>query len=526
MLRPLTTAFAESRIDRRRLIKAASAMAAAAIATPLTSRIAIGSPRFTTNPFALGVASGDPIADGFVLWTRLAPDALNGGGMPPESYAVRWEVARDERFLDIVKRGETFAAPERGHAVHVDVSGIEPDRWYYYRFIAGGEASPIGRSRTFPAIGTPKDRLRFAFASCQHFGQGYYTAYQAMMGDGLDLIVHLGDYVYESDWGNKVRFHPPEPMTLDDYRNLHALYKSDPHLQAAHAWHPFAVTWDDHEVDNDYAGANSEDRLTVEQFLRRRAAAYQAYYEHMPLRAKARPVGPDMTLFTASHFGDLATFAILDNRQYRSDQACQGPEKFGGQLIENCAERDLEERAILGAPQERWLVGQLSRSPAKWKVIGQQMLMAQLDQKAGDGKAWWSDGWDGYPAARRRLLTQIADRKIANVVVIGGDLHSFWVTDLKRDFDDLSSPVVATEFVGTSVTSAGPDYDQFRAFLPENPHIKFFDSRPRGYGLVEVTPAQWRTELRTVSTVTEPEATVATLRSYVVESGVPGAQEA
>jgi alkaline phosphatase D len=347
-----------------------------------------------------------------------------------------------------------------------------------------------------------------------------------MMGDGLDLIVHLGDYVYESDWGNKVRFHPPEPTTLDDYRNLHALYKSDPHLQAAHAWHPFAVTWDDHEVDNDYAGANSEDRLTVEQFLRRRAAAYQAYYEHMPLRAKARPVGPDMTLFTASHFGDLATFAILDNRQYRSDQACQGPEKFGGQLIENCAERDLEERAILGAPQERWLVGQLSRSPAKWKVIGQQMLMAQLDQKAGDGKAWWSDGWDGYPAARRRLLTQIADRKIANVVVIGGDLHSFWVTDLKRDFDDLSSPVVATEFVGTSVTSAGPDYDQFRAFLPENPHIKFFDSRPRGYGLVEVTQAQWRTELRTVSTVTEPDATVATLRSYVVESDVPGAQEA
>jgi alkaline phosphatase D len=202
-------------LTRRRLLAAAGAMAATAIATPLRSKVAYGQPRFAAYPFALGVASGDPVADGFVLWTRLAPDPLNGGGMSPEAVPVRWEVAEDARFLDIVRRGETLAAPELGHSVHVDVAGLEPDRWYYYRFIAGGEVSPIGRTRTFPAIGTPTDRLRFAFASCQPYGQGYFTTYEAMMEDELDLIVHLGDYIYESDWGPKVRFHLPEPVSLE-----------------------------------------------------------------------------------------------------------------------------------------------------------------------------------------------------------------------------------------------------------------------------------------------------------------------
>ena len=289
--------------------------------------------------------------------------------------------------------------------MHVDVTGLEPDRWYYYRFIAGGEASPIGRARTFPPIGSPADRLRFAFASCQHYGQGYFTAYEAMMEDDLDLIVHLGDYIYESDWGPKVRFHLPEPISLEQYRNQHALYKSDRSLQAAHAWHPFAVTWDDHEVENDYAAEHAEDQIPVEDFLKRRAAAYQAYYEHMPLRPTARPIGPDMTLYTTLTFGDLASFMMLDNRQYRSDQACQGPERFGGQLVEDCAEREQEDRSMLGPEQERWLRGQLSDTRARWKVIGQQMLMAQLEQKQGEGEAWWSDGWDGYPAGRQRILS-------------------------------------------------------------------------------------------------------------------------
>jgi alkaline phosphatase D len=517
---------APGRLSRRRLLEAASAMAAAALAMPLASRVVRGQPRFAADPFALGVASGDPVADGFVLWTRLAPDPLNGGGLPPEALPVRWEVARDARFLDLARRGETLAAPELGHSVHVDITGLEPDRWYYYRFIAGGEVSPIGRARTFPPVGAPTGRLRFAFASCQHYGQGYFTAYDAMMEDDLDLIVHLGDYIYEGAWGPKVRFHLPEPMTLEQYRNLHALYKGDRSMQAAHAWHPFAVTWDDHEVDNDYAAEHSEDQMPAEAFLRRRAAAYQAYYEHMPLRPTARPIGPDMTLYTTLTFGDLASFAMLDNRQYRSDQACQGPERFGGQVIENCPEREQEDRSMFGPAQERWLRGQLSGTPARWKVIGQQMLMAQLEQKQGEGEAWWSDGWDGYPAARRRLLSQIAEQGIENMVVIGGDIHSFWVTDLKRDFRDPASPTLATEFVGTSVTSEGVPYDRFNGFLPENPHIRFFESRERGYVLAEVRPDLWRTDLRVVDTITKPEATARTLKVYAVEAGKAGAQEA
>jgi alkaline phosphatase D len=512
---------------RRRIVRAAATLAGAAVAAPLASRLAIGQPRFAGYPFTLGVASGDPVADGFVIWTRLAPAPLEGGGMPPEVVEVRWEVADDARFLDIVRRGVAIAAPELGHSVHADVTGLEPDRWYFYRFIAGGEASPTGRGRTFPAIDAPKDRLRFAFASCQHYGQGYFTAYDAMMADDLDLIVHLGDYIYESDWGPKVRFHLPEPTTLADYRNVHALYKSDQALQAAHAWHPFLVTWDDHEVDNDYAAGFPEDNGPVDAFLRRRAAAYQAYYEHMPLRRTARPIGPDMRLHTSSSFGDLATFLTLDNRQYRSNQACDGPGDFGGKVIEGCAERTAENRSMLGREQERWVMRELTGAAGtRWKVIAQQMLMAQLEQKAGEGEGWWSDGWDGYPAGRRRLLRHIAESEIADVVVFGGDIHSFWVTDLKADFADPASATVATEFVGTSVTSEGVPQEVFERFLGENPHIRFFDGRHRGYVRVEVTPGSWRTDLRAVSSVTAPHAAARTLRSFIVASGKAGAEAA
>ena len=518
--------FKNSNLTRRQLLRAARGMAGAALFAPLTSKLAIGHTRFNAYPFTLGVASGDPVADGFVLWTRLAPYPLDGGGMSKEAVPVRWEVASDQRFLKIVKRGDALAAPEFAHSVHVDVSGLDADRWYFYRFIAGGEASPIGRTRTFPAFGAPKDRLRFAFTSCQHFGQGHFTGYDGMMRDDLDLIVHLGDYIYESDWGAKVRFHRPEPVTLDDYRNQHALYKSDKHLQAAHAWHPFAVTWDDHEVDNDYAGENSEEQTPPEEFLKRRAAAYRAYYEHMPVRATARPDGPALKLSTTLTFGDLAEIYMLDTRQFRTDQACQGPEKFGGQRIENCSEREAAARTMLGDAQERWLFGKLRRSNTRWKTLAQSMLMAQVDQKKGDGEVWWSDGWDGYPAARQRLLSHLQDNKIENAVVIGGDVHSFFSNDLKLDFGNPDSKTVASEFVTTSMSSAGISYDMIASLLPENPHIRFFESRERGYTRVEVTPKQWRTDFRTVSTVLEPEATVATLKSYVVESGKAGVEQA
>lgn len=514
-------------LTRRALLRQAGILAATALSAPLLTRPVLGQPRLRDNPFKLGVASGDPLSDGFVIWTRLAPDPLNGGGMPAEGIEVRYEVANEPRFLEVVRRGISVALPEHGHAVHVEVEGLEPDRWYWYRFIAAGEASPIGRARTFPIVGASKDRLRFAFASCQHYGQGFFNAYDAMLEDDLDLMLHLGDYIYESNWGPKIRSHLAEPMTLEDYRSQHALYKADRSLQAAHAAYPFLVTWDDHEVDNDYAAQFSEQADPVESFLQRRAAAYQAYYEHMPLRRTARPVGPEMRLYTSSSFGDLAQFVTLDNRQYRSDQACQTPPNFGGQIIPaGCAERLADDRSMLGTEQERWVSRELNGAAAAWKVVAQQMLMAQFEQKAGEGEAWWSDAWDGYPAGRKRLLDHIAQRDIKDVVVLGGDIHSFWVTDLKADFGDPASATVATEFVGTSVTSEGVPYDTFAKFLPENPHIRFFESRERGYVRVEVTQEQWRTDLRALRTIAEPDATARTLGSWVVERGRPGAQPA
>ena len=520
-------------VDRRRLLREAALLAAASLVVPAGSRRVLGQPRLGDYPFKLGVASGDPLADGFVAWTRLAPDPLDeggGGGMPAEAVAVRWEVSRDPAFFQVVRRGHAAALPERGHAVHVEVGGLEPDRWYWYRFVAGGEASPIGRARTFPVLGSPKERLCFAFASCQHHGQGFFNAYAAMLEDDLDFVLHLGDYIYESDWGARVRPHLPEPRTLDDYRRHHALYKLDRDLQAAHAAYPFLVTWDDHEVENDYANGQSENGDPVEDFLRRRAAAYRAYYEHMPLRRTARPVGPEMRLHTSAGFGDLAHFILLDNRQHRSDQACGVPGALGGRLIPaGCAERAAEERTMLGTEQERWALRHLAgaASAAAWKVVAQQQLMAQLRQKAGGGEAaWWSEGWDGYPAARRRLLGHIAQRRLRDVVVLGGDIHSFWVTDLKADFSDPSSATVATEFVGTSVTSAGPPIEPLAAALPDNPHIRFFEGRERGYARVEATPALWRTDFRAVRTVARPDPGARTLNSWAVERGQAGAKPA
>ena len=345
-----------SRIGRRQLLRRSTAAALAAIATPIVSRPAIGQTRFFDYPFQLGIASGNPVADGMVLWTRLAPAPLDGGGMPNEVVPVDWAVANDEAMTDIVRQGTVLAAPEHGHAVHVPVQGLSPDRWYHYRFVAGSEASPVGRTRTFPVEGAPKDRMRFAFGSCQNYYQGYFNAYRQMVDDDLDLIFTLGDYIYENSWGTQVRWHLPEPYTLTQYRNHHALYKLDADLQRAHAMVPWAMTWDDHEVDNDYADVHQEDGDPVEAFTRRRAAAYKAYYEHMPLWPQSRPVDGALRLYTSLTFGDLAEFAVLDNRQYRSDQACQGPTDFGGQLVPStCAEVHDEARSMLGAGQEHWL---------------------------------------------------------------------------------------------------------------------------------------------------------------------------
>ena len=487
-------------------------------------------PRFHRDPFALGIASGYPQPDGIVLWTRLAPEPLEGGGMPQAAVEVGWEVAVDEAFRTIVRSGKEIAAVDWAHSVHIEVAGLDPARPYFYRFHAGDTVSPVGRTRTAPAAGAAAERLRFSFASCQQYEQSYYAAYRHMAADDLDLVVHLGDYIYESSWGrNHVRSHgAAEPITIEDYRNRYALYKSDPDLQAAHAAHPWIVTWDDHEVDNDYAADRSQDLDPPALFLRRRAAAYRAYYEHMPLPKWARPGGPDMQLYCRWAFGALAQFHVLDGRQYRSHQACPREGRGGSNVVaaEDCRERLNPERTLLGQKQERWLTDGLGASSARWNVIAQQTLMAQSDRRPGDGQAFWTDGWDGYPLARRRLLRVIEEERVTNPVVIGGDLHLSVVADLKTDFDDPRAPVVATEFVGTSISSQGWPRRRVEAWLAESPHIRYANPTRRGYTVAELSARRCLVSLRTLDDVRDPQSRIRTLRSFAVEDGKPGAQRA
>jgi alkaline phosphatase D len=277
-------------------------------------------------------------------------------------------------------------------------------------------------------------------------------------------------------------------------------------------------------VANDYADDRSQFAHPREWFLARRAAAYQAYYEHMPLRRQMVPFGPHLRLYHQAAFGGLVSFHMLDDRQFRSHQPCVEPGRGGATVVEDCQERLDPRLTMLGEAQERWLQTSLDRSRARWNVIGQQTIMAQIDRKPGAGRQFWTDGWDGYPVARRRLLEFLGTRKPANPVVIGGDVHSFWVTDLKPDFDDPASPVVATEIVGTSITSQfGVSQAHIDAQLADNPHVRFANGSRRGYTRVEITPARLQADLRAMRTVSTPRGEVDTLASFVVENGRPGA---
>jgi alkaline phosphatase D len=518
-------------IERRRFVTGLGGALAAAVLLPRLPRLPGAWAAPAAGPgggvFTLGVASGDPRPDRIVLWTRLAADPLGGGGMPPAAVPVRWELAGDDRFSHVVKKGVTSARPEHAHSLHVDVDGLEPDRWYWYRFATQDETSPVGRARTAPAPGSSPGRLRFAFASCQQYEHGFYTAYRHMADEDLDFAVHLGDYIYEDAAdayavpGGNVRHHAgPEATTLDGYRQRLAQYKTDPDLQAAHAAFPFVVTWDDHEVEDDYAGEIPEDSETHAAFRARRAAAYQAYWEHMPLSPARAPRGGALNLYRRLRFGRLAEFNVLDTRQYRTDQPCG--DRFGS----DCPGRTAPTQTITGATQERWLVDGLGRSGSRWNVIAQQVFMAQIDLVAGAERGFYVDGWDGYVASRDRLMGFLADRRPANPVVLTGDFHTNWVADLKANFDDPRSATVGTEFIGTSITSGGDGADSApyaEHVLAENGHLHFFNNQ-RGYVRCDVTPRRWQSDFRVVPYVQRPGAPISTRASFVVEDGVPGAR--
>jgi alkaline phosphatase D len=507
--------------SRRRFLSSVASVAALGAAPALLP--ARAQPRFARDPFSLGVASGYPTPDSCVLWTRLM------GDLDPAPIPVRWEVASDDSMRTLVASGTASAEPAWAHSVHVEPRGLAPDRWYWYRFRAGDAVSPIGRARTAPQADAVAGTLRLAVASCQQYEQGFFNAHRHIVADAPDLVAFVGDYIYESSWGgNHVRKHDGkgQPYTLGEYRSRHALYRGDRDLQACHAACPWIVTWDDHEVVNDYAGERAEGGRLNWPFLDRRTAAYRAFYEHMPLPARMRPQGTEMRIYTALDWGRLARFAILDDRQYRSFQACRQPGSRGAPALDvaYCAEFADPARTMLGPAQERWLEGALAESPARWNILTQQTPMAQFDQKPGPGRVAWTDGWDGYALSRKRLLDFIAARKVANPVALGGDVHSFNVNDLKADFDDPKSAVVASEFVATSITSQAWSQERLTTFLPENPHMKLVDSRFRGYLRLELRPQELRADLRAMESVTVPEAGCSTLASFVVEDGRAGPQ--
>ncbi|HEX2159329.1 MAG TPA: alkaline phosphatase D family protein, partial [Actinomycetes bacterium] len=421
-----------------------------------------------------------------------------------------------------VRQGRAVAEAARAHAVHVEVEGLEPGRRYWYRFRAGGHLSRLGHTWTCPDPRRPLGRLDLAVVSCQSWESGWYTAYRHLAEDDVDMVLHLGDYIYENaPRPGRARLHVgAEATDLAGYRVRHALYKTDPDLQAAHARHPFLVTLDDHEVQNNHTGRHPAQDGDPRAFVGRRTAAYRAAWEHLPLRRPSR--GATLPLYRRLRFGDLVELNLLDTRQYRDDYPCDSD----GRIIVTCPERTDKRRSILGATQRRWLLDGLERSPARWNVLAQQVMMAELDVRPGPGRAWASDAWDGYAADRSRVLRHLWDRQPVNPVVLTGDVHSYFVNDLKLSNRDPGAPVVATELVGTSISSGAGSYQAFRKHLADNPHVRFFDNRWRGYLRSTVLRERWYADLLAMRTVERPGAPMRALARFVVEDGRPGAQRA
>jgi alkaline phosphatase D len=492
------------------------------------------------DPFALGVASGDPTPDGVVLWTRLQPSAP---GSAPTPLTVHWELAHDAGFRQIVQRGQTQARPEWGHSVHVELQGLAPDRWYHYRFHCGDATSATGRTRTAPAADALPARLRLAFASCQRWEHGHYAAWRQVVADAPDLVLFLGDYIYEyatpKDTTGLARVHNLRTArTLADYRDRYALHKSDPLLQAAHAACPWVVTWDDHEVQNDYAGAQGRDGDTS-AFTEQRLAGWQAFYENMPLRASSLAHGVQaLQIYRTLSWGRLAQFQVLDTRQYRDWQACRAPGASNSKGVQpaQCAALADPQRSLLGMAQEHWLEAALARnqvqnqardSGPRWSVIAQQTLFSPRRYPSGVRS---TDSWEGYPAARDRLLQALQAHPQRNTVFLGGDIHQNYVCNVPAPGADPEArlqpgDVLASEFCGTSLTShSGTTQAQVDAVARHNPHVLLARCEERGYSLAEVTPRQWQTTKRAVNDPLRADSAVRTLARFVVDDGRPGPQ--
>ncbi len=530
---------------RRRSWIQAAALATVSAQPVWLPRSAWSQNRFASNPFTLGVASGSPTHDGVVLWTRLAPSGIFGASkLGDDNIAVRWEIAHDEGFARIVQRGQAQALSTLAHSVHVEVAGLEAGRGYFYRFIVSDFISPLGRTRTMPAADATPSRFRIAYASCQRWEHGYYSAYRHMLADQPDLVLFLGDYIYEYPNAVHAVRRPNATsnggwvINLEDYRSRYALHKSDPDLQAMHAACPWAFTWDDHEVQNDYAGLTAGDGQPAPDFVARRAAAYQAFYEHMPIRANAltrslagllEMPAAELRIYGQIKLGALGSLYLLDPRQYKDAPVCtkEGDGKTGSVNPAQCPAWNDPARSFLGAAQEQWLAQALAQNAnnSGWQIIGQSTRFGLRDNRAsGSGQFMGNDNWDGYSAARTRMTEALQKSGSNKAVILGGDVHENWVGHIKADYAKPSSAAIGVEFCGTSITSrqsASSTNEKIPERLARNPHFTFADAEKRGYGFADFSAQKLQVSLRTVSDVTNKDAAVQTLAQFAVAAGKP-----
>ncbi len=533
-----TIFFPRGAMDRRSLLKTAAAAGLVTAGLPLLRPSPVRA-EFKSNPFTLGIACGDPSPDGFVIWTRLAPEPLEPrGGMAEAPVEVTWQVATDPAMAQVVRSGTAVARIEVAHSVHVEFEGLEPGRDYFYRFRAGDAETAIGRARTLPAPGAAVNELRFASAGCQQWEGGYYTAWRGIADDHLDFVFHYGDYIYERPYaatslgGKPVARAMPQDFatcyTLTDYRRRYALYKTDPDLQAAHLSCPFLSSFDDHEVADNWAATTDPKNTPAEAFLVRRAAAFQAWYEHMPVRRALMPYGPDVLAYRRFPIGTLADISVLDTRQYRSKQPC------GDGFKANCAEADEASRTMMGERQEAWLAEGLRASRATWQVLAQQVLFGHFDWRTlpwvteTAAPAVDLDAWDGATAARERMLKLWREARVTNPVVLTGDLHRGVALDLHADWRDPSSPCLGVEFLATSIASGGDGVATMPngpTMYANNPHLKYINEL-RGYHRHTVTPQHWQADFRVVERISTPGLPVTTVKSLAVEAGRPGLVDA
>lgn len=489
-------------------------------------------PRIASDPFSLGVASGDPWPGSVVLWTRLVPhpDRMDEPGPGRQAVDVSWQIATDPTMRAVVRHGTARAEAAHGHSVHVAADGLRPGRDYWYRFRAGSWLSPIGRTKTAPAPGSTPDRLDLVAASCQSWAAGHYTAHRHIADEHPDAVVFLGDYIYERPitstdcarvGADEIPAHlATETDTLDRYRAQYAWYRQDPHLQASHLAAPWIVTWDDHEVQDNYAGADNVGGIPAERFAVRRAAAYQAYWEHLPLRSPP-PVGASMTMHRRLDFGSLLRLNVLDTRQFRSRQVA------GAGWTTDAPGRAQSDRTMLGDAQQRWLDDGLRRSPATWNVLAQQVMVGRIAIDSADGELHNTDTWDGYPVAQQRLHDALA--AASNPVVLTGDLHAGYALDVTppaaTSSDRGIAVPMAAEFAATSISSGGDGSDEsptHRRLLESNPHLRYTKPR-RGYLRCRLTEREATVDFRTVAYVErDAESPVTTDRTFVVEAGRRG----